>query len=215
MSSDVVLRDYQRGDEASIVSLLDTAFGGWPKQDVGGKSVDYFRWKYKDRLKDKKIMKIIEIDGEIVASIHAVLVNVKLYDRHLTVCLGADVAVNPAYRRSGFFQIIMKALEEEMKRQAFGYFFVITGNPWVLKVFSRMDEYKMMPLSRINQVMIKDIDLHLEKMPEENQAIKKIGFRALKAANQILKKERAVNPSITIEQVPEFPEDIDRFKPVV
>lgn len=211
MSTDAVTRDYREGDEAAIVSLLNTAFNGWPKQDIGKTSIDYFKWKYKNRLNDKKIFKIIEIDGEIVASIHAVLLNIKLHDKKYVTCLGADVAVDPRHRRSGFFQIVMNSLKEEMEKQKFGYFFVITGNTWVLKVFSRMDDYMTMPISRINQVMIRDIDLHLEKMPEENQTIKKIGFRALKAANQILKKENVSNTNITIEQVNEFPLDIEEF----
>ena len=74
-----------------------------------------------------------------------------------------------------------------------------------------MGDFKALPIPRINQVRIRDIDLHLEMMPEEHQTIKKIGFRALKAANQILKKENVSNTNITIEQVNKFPLDIEEF----
>jgi len=183
MSEEVRYRLYGKGDESEIVELLTGVFGKWPQIDVDCSPIEYWRWKYLGNPRRDNLNVVAECDDKIVGCYHVIPLNIKIRESVHFCFTNVDLAVHPEYRQRG----IMVGLREYKNRQALslgaraGYH--ITGNPILLRRNLRVN--KLFPFRIANLVRIRDIDLHLEKMPVREGTVKKAGFLALKTLNRL------------------------------
>jgi predicted N-acetyltransferase YhbS len=93
----VIVRTYQRGDEAAIVDLLNASFpGGWGTLDI-------WRRRHTNRLGfDPRDICVAEDDGRVIGCLHTARFELSL-GRNISVpaALDADLAVHSAYRARG------------------------------------------------------------------------------------------------------------------
>jgi len=88
----------------------------------------------------------------------------------------------------------------------------MTGNPIVIEKY--IDVRPNFPNPLINLVNIRDIDLHLEKMPMEREWFIKLGFKTVRTLNDLgnrFRRSLSKNPDVRIEDIEYFDEGMDRL----
>ena len=75
--SELIIRQYEEGDEVGIVELLTKTFPKWSKQLICD-PIDFWGWKYqKNPLKDQ--YNIVALDGKkIVGCFHSLSLRIKI-----------------------------------------------------------------------------------------------------------------------------------------
>jgi len=175
--------------------------------------LDHWRWKYRDNPLGIIMISLAVKDDEVIGCVHASPRNVKVRDESALCIIGADLVVHPEYRGMGitkYIDIEIKSFDDEF---GIDFCYFITGNPVVLKLFDK-EGYSRFPHNVINLVRIKNIELHLQKMPVENAWFKKLGFNFFNKLN-ILKNALAGSKfpyqNIDIYEIDRFDERIDDF----
>jgi len=211
------VRLYRPGDEEGIVHLLQSVFNGWPHFDLNCTPLEHWRWKYRDNPLGIITISLAVKDEKAIGCVHAVPRKAKVRDENVLCVFGADLVIHPEFRGMG----ITKNLDNELKilddKYGINFCYFITGNPVVLEVFDK-EGYSRFPHNVINLVRIKNIDLHLQKMPVENAWIKKLGFHLLNKVN-ILKNalvgSKFPYQNVEINEIDRFDERIDDFWRIV
>ena len=211
MDNTTQIRDYVQGDEEQIVELLNTVYKGWPRVDVES-SLDYWLWKYETRIIPKKLIKVITTNGEIQASMHSTLMEIKLYDSLILGNLGGDVAVHPQSRRKGYWTKILDSMTDARIEAGVKCLYNVTGNPIIIETFKKRGDFTQFPVPLVNLVQIKDIDLQLEKMPRDYPFITKLGYKGVSIISRISNPERHEKAdTVKVTQIEKFTKTADNL----
>ena len=212
LSDDYTVRLYEYGDEERLVELLDDVFRGWPRQDITCSKNDYWRWKHLDNPVGESIMLVTENDGQVVGSGNQVPMKVKLGDDELLCVIGTDLAVHRDHRRKGIRTLQKTKKMESLIPHGVAYSYHMTGNPIMIESGEK-EKLPKFPHPIAPYVMIKDIDLHIEKMPVDDAWLKKLGYRTLKTLNKIENQLATIpmNDHITIEKREQLEPEFDVF----
>lgn len=91
-----VYRGFEKGDEDGVKSLIKRVFSGFLEGD-------YWEWKYKRNPGfDPSLVVVAEDRGKIVGCNHWLVRDLKFSNNsYIKTVLGADIAVDPEYRRKG------------------------------------------------------------------------------------------------------------------
>ena len=211
METNYIVRPYQPGNEKQIVELLQLVFYGWPHIDLKYTPKDHWRWKYLDNPIGVILSSLAVKNDKVIGCVHGSPRKIKVRDEIVLSVIGADLVVHPDFRGRGITKDIDKKILSLIDESGikFGYF--ITGNPVVLKVINKKG-YSLFPHKVINLVRIKNVDLHLEKMPVENAWIKKLGYHIINKLNKLrnaLIGSELQNPNIDLYEVNCFDERIN------
>jgi hypothetical protein len=99
--TDVIIREYEEGDEAQIVNLLKIGFNGWPKFDLTCSKREHWNWKFLDSPIKKKQITVAEADGEIIGCDHTLYNHVKIGNETYICGQAVDTAIHPDFRGKG------------------------------------------------------------------------------------------------------------------
>jgi hypothetical protein len=212
LSDDYCVRFYEYGDEEKLVKLLDDVFRGWPRQDITCSKIDYWRWKHLDNPVSESIMLVTEIGEEIVGSNNSVPMNVRLGNDEFLCVIGTDLAVHREHRRKGIRTRQRIKKMERLLPRGVAYSYHMTGNP-ILIESGEKENLPKFPHPVAPYVIIKDIDLHISKMPVDDAWLKKLGYRTLEALNKIENQLVTIpkNEDIFIEKIDKLGSDFDIF----
>jgi ribosomal protein S18 acetylase RimI-like enzyme len=100
-SSGAIIRFYRPGDEESLLVLLQTTFGGWPKLEIAVPAIDHLRWKLSSDPSPERYQVLAEAGGRIVGCRLFFLYEVRVRGRSYFIRSGFDLAIHPDYRGRG------------------------------------------------------------------------------------------------------------------
>jgi len=206
------IRHYRPGDENGVLELLDLVFDGWPRMDLSCTPLDHWRWKYEDNPLKKIYVTVAESDHKIVGCQHGILHRIKIGDEIVNCSNVADLAVHPNFRRMGIWNKMNEIRGEMWDELGVKLSYWMTGNPIVIEKY--IDVRPNFPNPLINLVNIRDIDLHLEKMPMEREWFIKLGFKTVRTLNDLgnrFRRSLSKNPDVRIEDIEYFDEGMDRL----
>lgn len=201
-----------KGDEHSIVELLEEAFNGWPSHEPRCPPLDHWRWKYRDGDIRKRLVCVALHEDEIIGVKHTVPLKLKLFGETLPCGIGSDVAVHRKMRDTGIRNKITVPTDRMRKEYGLQYNYNITSNPVAIKILSKTQNLFPVPLTNLTR--IKDIDHQLQAMPMKNAWLMKQGYHGTKLLNTI--RNLAYKPEKTDEEtqvrdVTIFDERINEF----
>ena len=195
------VRWYKSGDEKQIVELLDLVFDGWPKIDLQGSKLDYWRWKHQESIDKTDCVTLgVTPDGKIVGCLHAPLFKVKLGDTVQLFYQGVDLVVHPEYRRMGMYRKMDELYTDEYI--AYNY----TTNPIVMKKPIENNRPRL-PFIR-KYVHFKD---YASTKGGKSSIIKRIGYKVVKTFNKTLYRNRSQKEDISIREMNEFPIEVNEI----
>jgi hypothetical protein len=99
MSTDIIVRDYLKGDEDQLVPLLIKGFPFWSKLDD---PAAYFKWKYLDTPRGS-FLTVAAISEKIVGCDLCIQLNFKLGDVIAPGELSGDSTTDSDYRGKGIY----------------------------------------------------------------------------------------------------------------
>jgi predicted N-acetyltransferase YhbS len=205
------IRLYEEGDETQVVRLLEDVFDGWPNHDVKAGSLDHWRWKHLDNPLGRSLVLVTESVREIVASNHSCLFRAKVGGALRLGVVASDLAVDKGHRRKGIRNAMMVKKHGHLERMGVEFTLAATGNPVVIESMLRWKRPRF-PHPVAVYARIRDIDLHLEKMPAEDAWVKKTGYKTLSLFSRMRSRERFDRTgSISVRRVRQFPSRIDEF----
>ncbi len=213
LKNEFKVRSYRPGDEEGIVEFLELVFDGWPHIDLNCTSQDHWRWKFRDNPVGIIFSSLAIKNDKVIGCIHASPRKIKVRDEIVLGVIGADLAVHPDFRGRGITKKINEIMLRLQDEHEIKFVYFITGNPVVIKVIDK-EGYSRFPHKVINLVRIKNVDLHLKKMPVENVWIKKLGFHLINKLNNLrdaLVGSEFQNPNIDIYKINRFDKRIDDF----
>lgn len=205
----VLVREYRENDIPGIIKLLKLCFRDWPKVDTDLSPRAYWEWKY---LKSPRLGNnlILDDDGQIVGCHHTSRVSIKICDRVYDSVSAQDFAIHPDYRGQRLSSKISRHNEDMQRIQGITLRYFITRSPVLIKKYSSSPDLKsrrpIFPKKIINMTWIKDLDAHLEAMPEDYMRLKKLGFNILKVWNRYTVKKESCNPYLETTSVTDFQE---------
>jgi GNAT superfamily N-acetyltransferase len=196
------IRPYHPGDEEQIVPLLQLVFNGW-------RTLDFWRWKYRDNPLKKSIVVVGVSDKRIIGVGCTVFKRVKIGDKITLCCYGTDTGVHPDFRRKGVYSSISKLVREIRRKEGAIFNFFGTENPIVSEYHTKTDHVFPHPLLYLYR--IRDLGLHLRKRHSGIRT--RLGFYALKLVNTL---KNAIAPEflsghINISEIRSFGDGIDAF----
>ena len=209
MSKGYNIRLFQPGDEQGILNILQLAFNNWAKRKA---PLEYWRWRYYDT-PIKHLISLAVSDDIVVGVNHCSLMSIKMGNSKIPAFFAGDVVTHPNFRGMGIYSKLIdtNAAHTEKNGYKFGYW--LSSNPIVLNSnIKRRNE--IFPHSVSYLVRIRDIDLHIQMRPVENESILRFGYSALATLNKIktnLVTEPIANENYAIDEIKSFDERIDTF----
>jgi hypothetical protein len=206
------VRAFQPGDEEVIVKLLELVFDGWPKFDLLGSSLEYWRWKYLNNPFRMNQIAVGASDNRIVGCLHSFSLRIKIGNK---VCLGTqtfDLAVHPDFRRMVIFNKMLDLAQKMRKESGSKFHYYLTWNPWLRKRLSKFYHKFSHIVTRLYR--IHDVGLQLRKQPMKYAFIYRYGFHLGKLANQCRNALRTYCPpsyDFHIGKMTHFDERIEGF----
>jgi hypothetical protein len=199
--SNILIRKYLEGDEAGIVSLLDSTFNGWPHVDTELSPIEYWRWKYLETPLPSEIS--VGVDGtKIVSCHHTNTLKIQLIDKEIPGATALDFAVHPDYRGMGLSSRTSRCTEKNQEHLGIHFRYFITRNPLLIKSYQDSSTPKnrrpFFPKTLVNMTRIRDIDLQLDTMPEKYGSLKGIGVKGLQKWNQLTTRKGTINKDLQI-----------------
>lgn len=115
----MLIRKYERGDEAGIITLFRKVFGKELPLKV-------WQWKYSDESEARESKIFVAVENETVVGHVAVLIFPARYNnKNINVALRIDTMVDPEYRGRGLYQrltnMLLKDVKEHRKDISFLY----------------------------------------------------------------------------------------------
>lgn len=106
--SPLQIRPYRDEDEGSVLDLLQTAFGGWPRGVPDQDPAELFRWKHLASPFGRSLMLVAEADGALAG--FGAWLRWRVSARHQTfeVMRLVDVAVAQAHRGQGIYDALLR-----------------------------------------------------------------------------------------------------------
>jgi GNAT superfamily N-acetyltransferase len=209
MSKEFSIRPYQSGDEQGILELLQLAFNDWAKRKA---PLEHWKWRYCDS-PIKHLISLAISDDMIIGVNHCSLNNLIMGTSYLPAYFAGDVVTHPNYRGMGIYSKLIDTNAAYVEKNGFKFGYWLSSNPIVLSNnIKRRNE--IFPHSISYMVRIRDIDLHLQKRPMENESILRLGYLAYAALNKIkttLITELKSKENYITEEIKSFDERIDEF----
>jgi hypothetical protein len=200
------------GEEREIVRLLEQAFEEWPRLDMVGSSLDYWRWKHLDNPLGVGTLVLGTSGDGIIGCIHTLPQKFKIWDRVIRGGQGVDAGVNPGVRRRGIFRKLADSRLDFLGKGTHLFDWVIPGNPVVIKIFS--ESYSPFPHSIRNLVRIQDINRQLRMIPMKNPWLMKLGFHVVKHISDFTSvswRHKPIRGEVKVSEVNYFDDNIDVF----
>lgn len=126
---------------------------------------------------------------------------------------GQDLAVHPDFRRRGLWRR-MNAIREQLRIEEEAYLaYWCTANPIVMEAKFEAPEF-VFPKDIMKYVRIRDVDLHLEKVPTNQALIKGLGYKVLRVIMNVEGRLNAPDISkedLEISEITSFDERVDDF----
>lgn len=197
------VRPYEKGDEAEIVELLELVFEGWPSFDLKRSNLDYWKWKYKisTQYKNKIIVGINE-KNEIVGCNHLRMNMDFLFgDKLRKICVGADSAVHPDYRKMGMFTKMDEIIDYSDIYAGISY----TSNQ-IMKNYVTKFSNCMFPNKIYSYIKINDIENYSKH--HEISFIKKTGYKGFATFKNILVPTRS---EVAVRRIKIFDDGVTAF----
>lgn len=145
---EVLIRDYQNGDENNITELLKLSFKGWPRPQEKLSDIKFWEWKYLDSPAKLKVITVAESNNEIVGCHHSSFFWVKLYNENRLGYIGGDIAVHPGYRGKGIWKKMVQKSTDKTKELDLGFSYGVTTNPVVKDGWEKMGKNSFLIQSR-------------------------------------------------------------------
>lgn len=181
MKRDFIVRSFQLGDEEEIVSLLQSAFEGWPHRDIDHMPMDYWRWKYLDNPFKTNIIALGVSENRIIGANHSIPLRVKIGRNFHLSSYAADTVVHPNFRGRGISKQMIEHGIDVRKRKNVKFTYFVTRNPILIKF--NLKYYPLFPHPIKNLVKIYDVEVHLRSIPLKNTLLMNLGFRGSKLIN--------------------------------
>jgi N-acetylglutamate synthase-like GNAT family acetyltransferase len=211
MHSKIAIRKYSESDKEKIVTLLQSAFGTWPKLSLKCSPEEYWEWKYANTSTNQELIQVAGSENKLIGCAHSVISRIKLYEDVFLCSLGGDVAVDSEYRQQGLWKEMLKQIKNNRIKAGIKYNYLITKNPAVISHFKRREDYNLFPIKILDYVIIEDLDLQLKKIPVKNPLIAKYGYNVLQIINKIFHNSKEDKENIKVVMVEKFPEEINDF----
>lgn len=210
--AEYVTREYQRGEEEKIVSLLNLVFKGWPQQDITCEKVDFWKWRYIDNPFGIQIAAVTCLGEDVVGSTQQMTFPLLIGGERVLGALPGNISVHPDHRRRGIAKNLIPFTRDVRERNGVWFMYLATKNPYLVKLHSRVD--RVFPHSINNLVKINDLDKHLKAVPVDNELIMRLGYQAVKMSNTLLnmiKRTSVENPEYALVEARSFDERFSRF----
>lgn len=196
-SSSLIIRDYRKGDEIQINTLLDESYENWAGSN-------YWEWMYSDSIHGHNIV-VAEKDEKIIGCNHGIYLKARIGETDYLVHFSNFAAVDREHRRKGVYtRIVQRAFENAEQKVSFGYSF--TRNPIIMNNPSLKIERKFFPRHFTVYTYVDDIDKHLKYFNSRFSFFKKHYHHITKKFNKIGIKN--INKNIEIMSIRRFD---DRF----
>ena len=185
-SEDYNIRFYAPGEEQEIVDLLSLVFTEWKAR--GKNALDHWRWMYQDNPLGPCNVAIAVKDDKIVGVGHELHFYTKVGEIIEKTLYGTDVAVHPEHRGRGIYtQLVKFRLAQNI---GYGFRYSYSPNKILIERNKRKrrrgdDPTFLFPVDINRYLLIRDIDLHLEKKKTDNPWLKKQGYKIKKLASTI------------------------------
>jgi GNAT superfamily N-acetyltransferase len=206
----ITVRKYQKGDEESIVELLDLVFNGWPKIDLESSALDHWKWKYNDRPMNGLEAAVALDNGRIIACLGSPNVNLKINEETYLCEPRADLAVHPDYRGKGVWRAMVDSwVENKWSPKIIGYNVSTTS-----EVVGRAKKTKATQFpSQIKQYSrINDIDAYLKAKKIPQYLAKKIGYLGLSSLSKARNFGRKrVKSNYSVKTVTSFDDRVNQL----
>jgi GNAT superfamily N-acetyltransferase len=183
MTDEVIMRQYQEGDEKEIVNLLELAFNKWPNFDLNCTPLEHWQWKFRDNPQDKLIMFLAVIEGQIVACHHQLLNRMRIGSQNILCSIGVDVAVHPDHRRKGIRRLV-RGRYDIKKKAGVKFRLNIIPYPYAIQ-FQERTKSLSLPYGTTLFTRIRDINLFLEHEKPKHPLSKKYGFYISRITNRL------------------------------
>jgi hypothetical protein len=203
------IEEYNSGDEHQIVQLLRLVFKDWPKLDINGTPLEYWKWKYLDNPYNKILIVLAKNEEQIVGCHHDVPVKININKELYDCTYTADLAVDHNYRKLGISTGMREYKEKNVKiNELLSYF--VTSNQKLIKSFSR--QFKKLPCEIKNYFYITDLNEHFNRNSMKASFIIKALIKIFKAWNRI-KKSKLKNDieKVKVTEVRKFDSSINDF----
>lgn len=211
MSSDIIIRDYEKGDEEQIIELLDLVFNDWPKFDLNCSKLDHWIWKYFKNPLQKNLLTVAIKDNQIIGNRGGVFRRYKIGTQIYTGLEGYDDSIHPDFQGKGIYSRMgeHRINHPDYKDRKIGI--SATENPLLMERSLRIGDYHF-PKKINRYVRIEDIEKEVNLGSLEG--IKNYtGFHSLKSFNKISNIIRRPhnNNEISILKIDRFSDDINTF----
>lgn len=198
VSDEYQIRAYEQGEEQKIVDLLSEIFFEWKARGDG--ACNHWRWMYQDSPLGHLYVSVIVKDGNVVGVGHDLQIYVKIGKGFEKAIYCTDMAVHPDHRRRGLYARMLDILRLNRGDTNFRYWY--TTSRILIDERKRKDQdgveaLHLFPVEINRYLLIKDIDLHLEKKHTDNSWLKKQGYIINRMVASL--RSNASNSSISTE----------------
>ena len=202
MSSRLIFRRYEDGDEQAIVLLLKKAFGKWH-------SLDYWRWMYKKNPAGEPIIWVAQHGKTIVGHYAIIPVRMEVANKNFIGSQSVNLATHPAYQR----QNVASSIIARSHKNAGNNNLLLTFN------FSRasLEPFFEKVLSSRTHIYFKGFMVRVLNWPplparyvHRNPFLKRANW-ALRKAIKLKSVSARVEEDLKIERINRFDERITRF----
>lgn len=207
MVPEIIVREYQPGDDEGIIEALRASFPGWRRNPL---ALEYWRWKYLESPLGAYIA-VCECGGKIVAVNHDLRLSLKVGNSSLLTHWTDDLSVLPEYRAHGLWNRMRKMRNEGSEYVNLRFKYSSTANPIVVKDWVKRG-VNVFPHPVKYMIRVKDPKLHLDKRPVEGSQVVRLGISVLKGVNRVTPRGKIKRlGEFKLTDVDSFNEDVDAF----
>jgi hypothetical protein len=178
-------RMYEDGDVEGITDLLVKVFGKWSGNNPRVSVEDYWFWKYIENPLSDRLIALCLDEEKIVGCFHGLQMNIKIGKNVYKAVHGADVAVDPNYRRMGVYNNLKKKLTDAESKAGIKFHWGVDSNP-ILREQAKRRGYLEFPYETHKFVKIYDMNKHIKHLSPSTSQV--IGYKTLNFLNTIKNK---------------------------
>jgi hypothetical protein len=216
-------RPYKKGDEEEIILLLDLVFDNWPRFDLQCSKKEHWIWKMVDTPTKIHPVVVAETDeGKIIGVSQGIIKKTKIGDEVVLVRKGAELAVQPEYRRIGVSNSIAEIRTRMTKEMEAALSYNLTASQILISrnkrrsIERRSPEFPQ-PITQL--VKIKDVDKFLHYLGKKKHfdfrhSLTKYGIIFLKTINnmgQLFSSRVRPKSDFTLNEIIIFHNGINQF----
>ena len=107
VGQDLSVRPFEDADEAAVVSVLQAAFGRWPRGIEGVSAGEHFAWKHRSCPFGRSIAAVVTVEQTVAGFTSWLPWPVRAGDEVMATLRGVDLALDPAYHGRGLGHLLM------------------------------------------------------------------------------------------------------------